>query len=101
MGAYSCIYIFSKDYICLNMYIIFHLNLDVINLCQIMVDLVSGCQILVYRKKEFKKSNMYIIFLYNLGEENGGPLEKSFSIVGPASLQKESSYRPVEHNVLI
>ena len=44
---------------------------------------------------------MYIIFLYNLGEENGGPLEKSFSIVGPASLQKESSYRPVEHHVLI
>lgn len=75
------------------MYIIFHLNLDVINLCQIMVDLVSGCQIMVYRKKEFKKSNMYIIFLCNLGEENGGPLEKSFSIVGPASLQKESSYR--------
>ena len=44
---------------------------------------------------------MYNIFLYNLGEENGGPLEKSFSIVGPASLQKESGYRPVEHHVLI
>ena len=51
MGAYSCIYMFSKDYIPLNMYIIFHLNLDVINLNQIIVDLVLACQIMVYKKK--------------------------------------------------
>ena len=53
------------------------------------------------QKESSYRNLMYIIFLYNLGEENGGPLEKSFSIVGPASLQKESSYRPVEHHVLI
>ena len=51
LGAYSCIYMFSKDYISLNMYIIFHLNLDVINLNQIIVYLVLACQIMVYKKK--------------------------------------------------